>query len=353
MSAPHLDMERTAPDLCRPGPEGPKISKVRSALSLWLLGAVLAALAAMLLLNKREVAAPVPVARLEAPVLPPVVAASGQMQPLHDVKISPEVSGEIVELPVKEGQRVHKGQLLLRIKPDFYLADRDQAEGNYKSALANLEVAKAHLQTAQAELTRNQALHRAKMVSDSAFEDVQAVCTIARAQLSSAEGQVETARACLARAQYDVDRTSILSPIDGTVARLNSQLGERVVGTATMAGTEVMSIADLQQMEAWVRVPERDIGRVVCGQKARLELNALPGQTLEGQVVEIASCSEPGASAGQGDIGPAPAFEVRIRLAGKGAFRPGMSVTAKIQTAPPAAPPPTASVKPSGHRWTS
>ena len=350
----NLDTYQTDVATYCPVPEAPDSGRSRSGIAFSLLGAVLTALVVAIVLGKREAVAPVQAPKLSAPPLPRVVTASGQMEPFRQIKISPEVSGEIIDIPVTEGQTVQKGAVLMRIKPDFYIACRDQAEGNYKSALANLDIANAHLQTAHAELKRNQDLARNKLVSEAAFEEVQAAYAVALAQRSSAEGQLETARACLARAQYDLDKTTLVSPIEGTVAKLNVAVGERVVGTATMAGTEVMSIADLSAMEAHVTVGERDIASIDRGRKARLELNAFPGHTFEGTVLEIATSpgglGSPGAGADR-----RVEFEVRIRLQDKQSFRPGMSVTARIQGPPGAAEPaaPTASSKTPGQPWTS
>ena len=337
-------------------PESPNAKKWRSRLAFSILGLGLAALAAVVELRSHELLRPVHTAPvITEPSLPPVVAAIGEMQPLREVKISPEVSGEIIELPVKEGQQVKKGDLLMRIKPDFYVANRDQAEGSCKSALANVDLASARLEEAKAELKRYQDLYRRKLVSASAFEQAKVAYDIAKAQLSSAEGQVETARACLARAQYDLDKTTILSPITGTVAKLNSAVGERVVGTATMAGTEVMTLADLNDMEARVVVGEKDIGLIGCGQKAQLELNAFPGHTFEGTVLEIAtSCDGYGLPGPGGNRRPAK-FEVTIHLQDKRVFRPGMSVLARIQTlsGTPAATVKSVNDKAHGHHLTS
>lgn len=267
--------------------------------------------------------------------LPSFVVACGQVQPAVQVKISPEVSGEIIELPVSEGQRVHKGDLLMKIKPDFYIAGRDQADGSYKSAIGNLEIAQARLEQAQAELKRNQKLYHNHLLSDSAFLDAKTACEVAMAQLTNADGQVEMARASLAMAQSDLDKTTILSPIDGTVATLNSQIGERVVGTATMAGTEVMTIADLDRMQARVDVHEKDIGSIVFGQSAQLEAYAFPDKVFAGTVVGIATSGRTVGTAGGAAGGETSEFEVRIRLKQVGALRPGMFVTAKIRIPTP------------------
>jgi HlyD family secretion protein len=261
-----------------------------------------------------------------------VVVATGRIQPLRQVNISPEVGGELIELPVQEGQQVKQGDLLFKIKPDFYIASRDQADGNYKSAQAGIDIANATLQHAEAELKRNQELYHNKLISESAFSEVKTACDIARAQLHNAEGQLEVARAALAKAQLNLDETKVFSPITGTITRLCSAVGERVAGTTTAAGTEIMSIANLNEMEARVKVRESEIGQITCGQTAQLEADAFEGQSFVGKVIGIAtspnSLSLPHNDGSQESTG----FEVKIRINEKQAFRPGISVTARMQT---------------------
>lgn len=294
-------------------------------LPLW---AAVAASAVLLAPRDGKLQAQAQIQNTNAVSSPQLVLACGWVEPARQVKISPEVSGEIIDLPVKEGQLVAKGELLLRIRPDYYIANRDQAEGNYKSALANIDIAKARLQEAEAELKRDQDLYNNKLISSSMFESARAQREIAKAQLSNADGQLETARGLLARAQDDLQKTTILSPIAGTVAHLNSQVGERVVGTATMAGTEIMTLADLNRMEARVEVSETDIRSIKCGQKARLELTAFPDQVFDGNVVEMATSCDHFAPRTSGS--DSPKFAVRILINQAQELRPGMSVKAEF-----------------------
>jgi len=295
-----------------------------------VIGLMLAGLAAGAMLRKREVIIPVQTEKVGRRSLVETVKANGKIQPVVRVNISPEVSGEIVSLPVKEGQRVLKGDLILKIKPDFYLAARNQAQASYQSSLAGKEVAEATLAQTKAEFKRNEDLLAHKLVSDSAYDQVKAAYLVAEAQVSSSAHQVEMARASLASAEDTLTKTTILSPLTGTVSKLNSELGERVVGTATMAGTEVMTIADLNEMEARVDIGEMDVVLIVPGQCAHLEVDAFKDKKFNGVVTEIANSSKnAAASSGSQD---ATKFEVRIRLKEKEAFRPGMSVTAEIET---------------------
>ncbi len=268
-----------------------------------------------------------------------IVVANGRIQPVVQVKISPEVSGEIIELPVKEGQTVKKGDLLLRIKPDSYQASRRSAEASYKSALAGQVQARASFQKAGFEFKRNQELFQDKLISESSFQEFRTSLEVAEASLDASKHQVEVANAALSRADEELAKTTIVSPITGVVSKLNSQLGERVVGTAMMTGTEVMVVADPAEMEARVEVGEMDVVLMSVGLKARLEVDAFHEQKFSGRVTDVANSSKNSSSlnsSGGGGGGSsqqdATRFEVRIRVQDKEAFRPGMSVTAEIET---------------------
>lgn len=307
----------------------PKSKKRRKLLVFSGIGIVVAGLAAFAILRKRDPVITVQTEKVARRNLIELVTANGKIQPVLQVKISPEVSGEITELPIKEGQCVSKGDLILKIKPDFYIAQRNQADASYKSAVAGKESAEASLRKAEAEFKRQQDLYRTKLISDSVFDEVKAAYDMAKAQLSSADHQVEMARANLARSEEELAKTTIVAPLSGTISKLDSRLGERVVGTATMAGTEVMTIADLNEMEARVDIGEMDVILIKSGQNVRLEVDAFKDRKFTGAVTEIAnsSKSQPGASAQE-----ATKFEVKIRIQEKEAFRPGMSVTAEIET---------------------
>lgn len=260
-----------------------------------------------------------------------IVVANGRIQPVLQVKISPEVSGEIIELPVKEGQTVEKGQLLLRIKPDFYEASRRSAEAGYNSAVSGRDLAEANLRKAEAEFKRIQELFTNRLVSESNFVEAQTALDVAKASHQTSRHQVNVAKASLDRAQEELSKTTIYSPLTGTVSKLNSELGERVVGTAMMTGTEVMIIADLNEMEARVDIGEVDVVLIKPGQIAKLEAEAFRDRKFNGLVTEIANSSKTaGMASGSGQ--EATKFEVKIRIQEKELFRPGMSVTAEIET---------------------
>lgn len=310
--------------------------KRRKIVVFSLLGVVLAALTVGAVFHKGEAVITVQTEKVTRRNITEIVSANGKVQPVLQVKISPEVSGEIIELPVKEGQCVQKGDLILKIKPDYYITARNQAEASYKSALASKATAEANLRKAEAEYKRNADLYRDKYISDSTFDGVKADYDVAKAQLTSSEHQVEMSSASLANAEVELAKTTIVSPLTGTISQLGSRVGERVVGTATMAGTEVMTIADLNEMEARVDIGETDVTLIHPGQNVRLEVDAFKDQKFSGTVTEIADSAEnnnanftAASSSGNQD---ATKFEVKIRIKEKEAFRPGMSVTADIET---------------------
>jgi HlyD family secretion protein len=263
-----------------------------------------------------------------------LVVANGKIQPVLQVKISPEVSGEIIELPVKEGQQVNKGDLIVKIRPDDYIANRDQADASYKSVLAAQATAEANLKKAGADFTRNQKLLAARLISQADFDQFQAAYEVAQTQLTGAQRQVEVARATLDYAVKQLIKATIVSPLNGTISKLNSQVGERVLGTVENVGTEIMTISDLNQMEARVDVGEIDVVLIRPGQKTRLDVDAFKDRKFTGVVTDIANSSKNtgSLSSSSSQSQEATKFEVRIRISETEAFRPGMSVSAEIET---------------------
>ncbi len=294
-----------------------------------LIVLVLGGLTWFALARKREVVITVQTEKVTRRDLTELVVATGRVQPVVQVVINPEVSGEITKLPVKEGQTVKKGDLLLRIKPDFYVANHNSAEASFKSMLATKDLTQANLAKAESELNRARGLFDDKLISDSQFLDARTLFDVARAQVENALHQSEMAKAALARSDEELAKTTIVSPADGTVTKLKSQQGERVVGTAMMAGTEIMTIAQLDDMEARVEIGEIDVVLIALGQKARLEVDAFRDRKFSGVVSEIANAAK---SSMPGTQQEATRFEVKIRISEKEAFRPGMSVTAEIET---------------------
>lgn len=267
------------------------------------------------------------------------ITANGKIQPEKEVKISPDVSGEIVELTVKEGDNVEKGQLLLRIKPDNYISQRDRSLAEISSAQARRAQADAQFTQAELSYKRNKQLYEQQTISQSDFEQAEATYTVAKATVDAAKFAITSAEASLKDANENLTKTSIYAPMTGTVSMLLVELGERVAGTNLMAGTELMRVADLSRMEAQVEVNENDIPRVKLGDTALIEVDAYLDQKFKGIVTEIAnSAKTTGVSADQ-----VTNFDVKILVlpdsykklvaAGdKNPFRPGMSATVDIRT---------------------
>ncbi len=267
------------------------------------------------------------------------ITANGKIQPEKEVKISPDVSGEIVELTIIEGEQVEKGQLLLRIKPDTYISQKERSLAAISSARAR--VAQSEAQFLQAELSyiRNKQLFEEQTISKSEFEQTEASYKVAKAEVDAARFSVISAEASLKEADENLTKTSIYAPMSGTVSMLLVELGERVAGTNLMAGTELLRVADLSRMEAQVEVNENDIVKVNLGDTAIIEVDAYLDEKFKGIVTEIAnSAKTTGVSADQ-----VTNFDVKIlilpesyqKLVDKGdnnPFRPGMSATVDIQT---------------------
>ena len=277
----------------------------------------------------REVPLTVVVEKAARRNLTELVVATGRIQPVTQVKISPEVSGEIIELPVKEGQPVRAGDLLVRIRPDFYDAAVRQAEASFQAARSGKDQSIANAAKAEAEFKRATELFARKLVSESEFDSARTGYDAAKAMVATSGHQMEQAAAFLKKAQEDLLKTTIRAPMSGTVAKLVSEKGERVVGTGMMAGTEIMTVADLGVMEARVEVGEVDVVLIAPGQKARLEVDSFKDRKFAGTVTQVARSAK---TVAVGQQAEATKFEVRIRIEDKEPFLPGMSVTAEVET---------------------
>lgn len=269
------------------------------------------------------------------------ITANGNIQPETEVNISPDVSGEIVELNVIEGQEVKKGELLIRIKPDIYQSALERMSASLNSSKANLAQAEAQLVDKESNYNRMKKLWEDKTISDSEFEAAKSAYLVAKANVEAAKFSVESSEASLKEAKENLAKTNIYAPMNGTISKLNVEKGERVVGTAQMAGTELLRVANLNIMEVKVDVNENDIVRVNRNDTALIEIDAYMGKEFKGLVTEIAnSANTSGVSADQ-----VTNFEVKIRILrssyedlipeddpGFYPFRPGMSATVDIQT---------------------
>jgi HlyD family secretion protein len=267
------------------------------------------------------------------------ITANGKIQPEKEVKISPDVSGEIVELAVKDGDQVEKGKLLLRIKPDIYISQKDRSIAAISSANARLAQSQAQFTQSELAYKRSKQLFSEQTISKSEFEQAEASYNVAKSEVDAAKFTIVSAEASLKEANENLIKTSIYAPISGTVSMLLVQLGERVAGTNLMAGTEMLRVADLSKMEARVEVNENDVVKVKLGDTALIEVDAYLDKKFKGVVYEIAnSAKTTGVSADQ-----VTNFDVKIRVlpesyqslvdAGvKNPLRPGMSTSVDIQT---------------------
>ena len=281
----------------------------------------------------------VAVENAEKRLLIETITANGKIQPEKEVKISPDVSGEIVALTIKEGDQVEKGQLLLRIKPDTYISQRDRSVAAISSARARLAQTEAQFIQAELSYKRNNQLFEEQTISKSESEQAQASYSVAKAEVDAARFSVISAEASLKEAEENLIKTSIYAPMSGTVSMLLVELGERVAGTNLMAGTELLRVADLSRMEAQVEVNENDIVKVHLGDTAIINVDAYLDQKFKGIVTEIAnSAKTTGLSADQ-----VTNFDVKILVipesyqklvdnGDKNPFRPGMSASVDIQT---------------------
>ncbi len=279
---------------------------------------------------------------LEKPILRTLteaIPANGKIQPVLEVKISPDVSGEIVELNVEEGDYVQKGQLLLKIKQDYYISGRDRAAAQLNSVKAQLAQTQAQFVQVEQSYKRNQQLYAQKAIPAADFETAESQYNATRNQVEAAKFNVKSAEAALKEAEENLIKTTIYAPMSGTVSSLSVEKGERVVGTTQMAGTEMLRIANLEEMEAVVDVNENDIVRLKLRDTATIEVDAYQNQKFKGVVTQIAhSAKSTGTSADQ-----VTNFEVEIFILPESynnlitkdkqyVFRPGMSASVSIQT---------------------
>jgi len=268
------------------------------------------------------------------------VTASGKIQPEVEVKMSPEVSGEIIEVNVVDGQQVLEGDILVKINPDLYESAITRARAAVNSSKAVLAQSSVALDEAKKLWARNKVVFEKGAISEQEYDAAQRAISVAELQEESAKYQLQSAEANLDEAYKNLKRTTIIAPINGTVTQLDVELGERVVGTATMTGTEMLRIADLNTMEVLVEVNENDIVKITKGDTAIIEVDAFLGNSFRGVVSEIANSAKLALGASPDQV---TNFEVKIRMIngsfaslvpvyGENPFRPGMTATVEIIT---------------------
>jgi HlyD family secretion protein len=268
------------------------------------------------------------------------VSATGKIQPEVEVKISSEVSGEIIELPIKEGQAIKKGDLLVRINPDLYESSVSRSAASLSTAKAGLSQSEAQLKEAKANYDRNKRLFEKGVISKSEWDKIISTYEVALASKQSAFYNIASANASVTEAKDNLNRTTIYAPVDGTISKLDAELGERVVGTQQMAGTEILRVANLNNMEVEVDVNENDIVKIEIGDSANIEVDAYLKRQFKGIVTSISNSASSELTADQ-----VTNFKVKVRIlkesyedmtkgrpANYSPFRPGMTATVDIIT---------------------
>src|SRR5437867_3319475 len=289
---------------------------------LGIIGAIIA--------SKRAKPIPVTTEKAAKRTIVQLVSATGKVQPETEVKISPEVAGEITELPVIDGAHVNKGDLLVKVKPDSYKALLEQQEAAISAAKATNLQQKATMMKTEQDLKRADDMYNKKTISIQEYNTAQAAYDVAKNTFESSLHEIERAQAGSSQARDQLSKTTMYSPIDGTITILNSKLGERIVATGQFAGTEVMRVADLSRMQAVIDVNENDVPNVKIGDKANVKIDAYGDRKFKGTVAQIGNT---GKTTGTGTQEEVTNFEVKINLEREDVLlRPGLSCTADIET---------------------
>jgi len=312
----------------------------------WIAGIIIGLIALLVILKKNgtlgsdEGVKEIETAKVDEITIVETVSATGKIQPEVEVKISSEVSGEIIALPIKEGQVVKKGDLLVRINPDLYTSGYNRTLSNLSGSKAGLSQADATFKEAKASYERSKTLYDKGIISKSDWDKAIATFENAKASKESAYFNVQSANATVKEAKDNLGRTTIYSPADGTISSLGVELGERVLGTQQMTGTELLRVADLTNMEVEVDVNENDIVKVSIGDSTKIQVDAYLKKEFKGIVTSISNSASTTTTADQ-----VTNFKVKVRilkesyqdlLEGKPStyspFRPGMTATVDIIT---------------------
>lgn len=266
------------------------------------------------------------------------IPANGKIQPVTEVKISPDVSGEIIELNFQEGNVIKKGDLIIKIKQDTYISMKERAIASLNAIKAQYLQQEAQLKQVELSYNRNKKLYEEKAISKAEYETAHSQYEVAKEQLKSAEYNVQSAQASLKEAEENLIKTTIYAPMAGIISKLSVEKGERVVGTSQMAGTEMLRIADFDKMQVLVDVNENDIIRLKQLDTAEISIDAYPGRKFTGVVTQIANSSKNTTAS----VDQITNFEVKIYLLPESyndllkenliPFRPGMSASVQIQT---------------------
>lgn len=279
--------------------------------------------------NKEEII-PVVTEKVQKRTVTQTVTATGKINPEFQVKITPEVTGEIVFLPVKEGDKVKKGDVLIKIKADAYQAQKQRAEAALQSSRALLSQRKAELEKVSSDYKRVSGLHAKNLVSEAELEAAKSQYLSVQAMYEAAQASVLQSDAALREALEQLYKTTITSPMNGTISILNVELGERVLGSGFSQGTDLMTVSDLANMEAIVDVDENDVPLISVGDTSRIKVDAFGDRVFSGVVTQIGNSAK---QTGFGTQEQVINFEVKIKLIDIDKnLRPGMSCNAKIET---------------------
>jgi HlyD family secretion protein len=334
-----------APAALKPAAAVVPAKKKKSKVKWFVIGGVVLvvvlAAAAKFSGKGKEQATSVTVEKAFIKTITQLVTATGKVQPEIEVKISPEVAGEIIALPVKDGNVVKKGDLLVRIKPDYYQAQFEQEEANLSAAKTVAIQNQAQLQKAVDDFKRAEDLYAKNLISDSDYAASRTLLDVAKATHENSLAQIRRTEGSLNQARDLVAKTTLYAPMDGTISSLSSEAGERVVAQSQFTGTEIMRIADLSNMELRVKVNENDIVNVKIGDRSVITIDAYPGRKFTGIVKEISSSAANAGATGSGSTAQSNTtvsdevtnFLVKIRISDREMqLRPGMSATADIET---------------------
>lgn len=307
-----------------------KKKKKKSRKLLWIIGSIvlIGVILAVIFSGNKDKLVTVQTEKIGKRNITQLVTATGKIQSETQVDISAEVSGEIVSLPFKEGEEVNKNDLLVKIKQDAYSPALQEQNASIRVAESNLEVNKVALERNQLELNRIKELHSKGLATQSELDNAQNTVAQVLAQMNSSQAQINQQRTGLSRIKYDISKTTIYSPMNGTVTQLNNELGEKVLGTISNQGSVIMTISDLSKMECQVEVGETDVTLVNLGDTAKIEIDAFPDKIFTGYVYEIANTAT---SKGMGTQEEVVNFIVKIRIIDNTFdLRPGMSCTVDI-----------------------
>ncbi|MBK8380680.1 MAG: efflux RND transporter periplasmic adaptor subunit [Ignavibacteria bacterium] len=328
-------MSETSTPLQTPSVQTPVNSKKKKKKSrkklLWILGLLLIAIiaVAVIISSKKETLITVQTEKIKPRNITQIVTATGKIQSETEVNISAEISGEIVSLPFKEGDEVTKNDLLVKIKQDAFAPQLQEQNAAIQVAESNLKTSEVNLRKLELELQRIKELNSKGLASQSELDNAQLSFEQTQAQINTNSAQINQQRTGMSKIKYDISKTTIYAPINGTVTQLNNETGEKVLGTISNQGSQIMTISDLSKMECQVEVGETDVTLVNIGDTAKIQIDAFPDKIFTGYVYEIANTAK---SKGVGTQDEVVNFVVKVRVINNDVeLRPGMSCTVDIE----------------------